>query len=162
MTGREIERKFLVSGDAWRRDARGTFCRQGYLLASDDCVVRVRVTGEQACLTVKGRKTGLSCPEYEYPIPVADATDLLEQLCPKPFIEKIRYTLDFMGMRWEIDEFEGENKGLVVAEVELQQEDQIIELPEWVGREVSFDPKYWNINLMKHPYCRWSPEMRMR
>ena len=162
MTGDEIERKFLVSGDGWRKGARGTFCRQGYLVASDDRVVRVRVAGEKACLTIKGRKTGLSCPEYEYPLPVAEAKDMLERICLRPFIEKIRYVLDFKGMSWEIDEFTGENEGLVIAEVELEQEHQMVELPEWVGREVSFDPKYWNMNLVNHPYRRWSPEMKMR
>jgi adenylate cyclase len=160
MTGKEIERKFLVRGDGWRKNARGTFCRQGYLVACDDHVVRVRVLGEKAYLTVKGRKAGLSCPEYEYPLPLADAQDMLERICLRPFIEKIRYTLDFSGVFWEIDEFEGENKGLVVAEVELEQEHQAIELPAWVGREVSYDPKYWNVNLIKYPYCRWSPEMK--
>ncbi len=162
MTGKEIERKFLVSGDAWQKGAQGTFYRQGYLVASDDRAVRVRVAGEKAYMTIKGRKTGLSCPEYEYPLPVAEAKDMLERICLRPFIEKVRYVLDFKGMSWEIDEFTGENDGLVVAEVELAQEHQMIELPAWVGREVSFDPKYWNVNLMKHPYCRWSPEMKMK
>ena len=162
MTGKEIERKFLVSGNAWRKGAQGTFYRQGYLAASDDRAVRVRVAGEEAYLTIKGRKTGLSCPEYEYPIPLAEAKDVLERICLRPFIEKIRYVLDFKGMIWEIDEFSGENEGLVVAEVELAAEHQVIEFPAWVGREVSFHPKYWNVNLMKHPYCRWSPEMKIR
>lgn len=162
MTGKEIERKFLVNGDAWRKGAKGIFYRQGYLAASDDRTVRVRVAGKKAYLTVKGRKTGLSCPEYEYPIPVAEAEDVLERICMKPFIEKIRYVLDFKGRCWEIDEFMGENKGLVIAEVELERELQAIELPAWAGREVSFDPKYWNVNLMKHPFCRWSPELMMK
>jgi len=162
MTGKEIERKFLVSGDAWRKGAQGTFYRQGYLVASDARAVRVRVAGEKAYLTIKGRKTGLSCPEYEYPMAVAEAKDVLERICLRPFIEKVRYVLDFKGMNWEIDEFTGENEGLVLAEVELAQEHQMIELPAWVGREVSLDPKYWNVNLMKHPYCRWSPEMKIR
>ena len=153
--GKEIERKFLVRGHAWRKGVKGTFYRQGYLAASENCVVRVRIAGEKAYLTIKGRKTGLSCPEYEYPMPVADAAELLDQICLRPFIEKIRYTLNFKGISWEIDEFKGENEGLVVAEVELAQEHQIIEIPEWVDCEVSIDPKYWNMNLMKHPYCRW-------
>jgi CYTH domain-containing protein len=161
MTGMEIERKFLVCSDGWRKGAQGIFCRQGYLAACDDLVVRVRLLGEKAYLTIKGRKMGLSCPEYEYPMPVADAQDLLEQICLRPFIEKIRYTLDFKGINWEIDEFTGENKGLVIAEVELEQEHQSIELPDWVGREVSYDPKYWNMNLMKYPYSRWPEGMKM-
>ncbi|MBA4395786.1 MAG: adenylate cyclase [Syntrophus sp. (in: bacteria)] len=161
MTGTEIERKFLVSGDGWRKNALGALCRQGYIAACEDHVVRVRLLGEKACLTIKGRKTGLSCPEYEYPLPVADAQDMLERLCLRPFIEKIRYTLDFKGVSWEIDEFEGENKGLVIAEVELEQEHQAIELPDWVGREVSYDPKYWNMNLIKYPYSRWPAGMKI-
>lgn len=159
--GWEIERKFLVIGDAWRQGARGVLCRQGYLVASDDLVVRVRVAGDRACLTIKGRKRGLSCPEYEYPIPISDALQVLEQVYPAPFIEKIRYALDYKGMPWVVDEFKGDNDGLVIAEVELEEERQIIALPDWAGREVSHDPKYWNVNLMKHPYGRWSPEMRM-
>lgn len=147
-----------MRGDDWRRDAKGIRCRQGYLLAADDCLVRVRTAGERACLTIKGQKTGLSCPEYEYEIPLQDANDLLECLCRRPFIEKVRYRIVFGGMIWEIDVFEGENKGLVIAEVELTEEDQGIELPEWTGREVSLDPKYWNVNLMKNPYSRWSPK----
>jgi CYTH domain-containing protein len=161
MTGTEIERKFLVSSHGWRRGVQGAFCRQGYIVACDDHVVRVRVLGEKAYLTIKGRKTGLSCPEYEYPLPLADAQDMLERICLRPFIEKNRYTLDFNGVVWEIDEFVGENKGLVVAEVELEQEHQVIELPAWVGREVSYDPKYWNINLMKYPYSRWPEGMKI-
>ena len=153
--GKEIERKFLVRGHAWRKGVKGTFYRQGYLAASENCVVRVRIAGEKAYLTIKGRKTGLSCPEYEYPMPVADAADLLDQVCLRPFIEKIRYKLNFKGISWEIDEFKGENEGLVVAEVELADEQQTIEIPDWVDCEVSLDPKYWNMNLMKHPYCRW-------
>jgi CYTH domain-containing protein len=158
MTAMEIERKFLVRGDGWRKGARGIFCRQGYLVAFDDLVVRVRLSGEKAYLTIKGRKTGLSCPEYEYLMPVSDARDVLEHHCMRPFIEKTRYTLDFMGRNWEIDEFMGENMGLVIAEVELEHEHQAIDLPDWAGVEVSYDPKYWNVNLMKHPYGRWSAE----
>jgi len=162
MTCREIERKFLVTGDGWRKGARGTFYRQGYLVACDDLVVRVRMAGNRATLTIKGRKTGLSCPEYEYPLPVSEALDMFEQICLRPFIEKTRHTLDFKGVAWAVDEFEGENKGLVIAEVELAQENQDVELPGWVGRDVSCDPKYWNMNLMKHPYGQWSSEMRIK
>jgi adenylate cyclase len=162
MTCREIERKFLISGDGWRKGAKGIFCRQGYLVACDDLVVRVRLLGEKAYLTIKGQKTGLSCPEYEYPMPFADAKDMLERICLRPFIEKIRHTLDFKGRTWEIDEFAGGNKGLVIAEVELEHEHQAVELPDWVGREVSYDPKYWNVNLIKHPYGSWSPEMKIQ
>lgn len=160
--GRETERKFLVKGQGWREGASGIPFRQGYLSAAGDCVVRVRTAGEKATLTVKGRKTGLSCPEYEYAIPLCEAKELLDRLCRRPLIEKTRYRIEFMGMTWEIDEFEGENEGLIIAEVELDDENQHIEIPEWAGREVSLDPKYWNVNLMTCPYCRWSREMKLR
>lgn len=159
---RETERKFLVEGQGWREGASGIPYRQGYLSASEDCVVRVRTAGGTAFLTVKGRKTGLSCPEYEYAISLREAEELLDGLCRRPLIEKTRYTLEFMGMTWEIDEFEGENKGLIIAEVELDDENQQIKIPEWAGREVSLDPKYWNVNLMTCPYSRWSREMKLR
>lgn len=156
----EIERKFLVDGDGWRKGAHGVFWRQGYLAAAETCVVRVRVSADNAFITVKGKKAGLASPEYEYALPLADAREILEHLCLKPIIEKIRYTIDFQGLTWEIDEFEGENDGLVVAEVELAHAGQVITLPEWVGKEVSYDRKYLNVNLMKHPYKRWTPQMK--
>ena len=159
--GRETERKFLVAGQGWRQGAVGIQYRQGYLSAAEDCVVRIRAAGERGFLTVKGRKTGLSCPEYEFEIPLREAEDLLERHCRRPLIEKIRYTLDFKGVTWEIDEFKRENEGLIVAEVELDEEDQHIEIPEWAGREVSLDPKYRNVNLMTCPYCSWSRKMKM-
>lgn len=160
MTGMEIERKFLVRGDAWRKGARGTFYRQGYLMVSEDCVVRVREAGEKACLTIKGRRNGLSCPEYEYPIPLSEARDMLDKICLRPLIEKTRYTLAFKGIVWVIDEFASENKGLLIAEVELEEENQKVPLPPWAGPEVSCDSKYWNMNLMKHPFGQWSPALK--
>jgi CYTH domain-containing protein len=122
--------------------------------------VRVRILGEAAFLTVKGRKEGLTCPEFEYAIPVAEAQAMLAGVCLRPFIEKVRYRLDVNGVVWEIDEFTGENRGLIVAEVELEDENMTIERPPWVGREVSCDPEYWNMNLMSHPYCRWPCRMK--
>jgi CYTH domain-containing protein len=160
MRGTEIERKFLVSSDAWKEHAKGMVCRQGYLAATGDLIVRVRELGDHGYLTIKGRKIGLVCPEYEYELPVAEVREMMERVCLLPLIEKKRYGVDFAGIRWVIDVFAGANEGLVVAEVELADENQVIVLPEWVGREVSFDPKYWNVNLMKFPYKLWPPEMR--
>ncbi len=160
--GREIERKFIVAGQGWREGATGIPCRQGYLSVTEDCVVRIRTAGGRASLTVKGRKTGLSCPEYDFEIPLREAEELLERICRPPLIEKIRYTLDFKGTTWEIDEFKGENEGLIVAEVELDDENQHIEIPEWAGCEVSLDPKYRNVNLTTCPYYSWTREMKRR
>ena len=151
----EIERKFLVRGDGWRPGAHGVLCRQGYLSSAIGCTVRVRLMGDAALLTIKGATKGITKLEYEYPIPTADAQALLDRLCVKPLIEKRRFTVPFAGMTWEIDEFLGENQGLLVAEVELEAEDQPVELPAWAGAEVSGDPRYFNVNLVRHPYAHW-------
>lgn len=154
---REIERKFLVTGADWRSGARGVPYRQGYLSAGADalCTVRARIAGEQAFLTVKGRATGVVRDEYEYPIPVADAEELLERLCAGGRVEKIRSRVPFKGRVWEVDEFTGENAPLVVAEVELDSIDAEVSLPPWVGREVTDDPRYTNAALARLPYSRW-------
>jgi CYTH domain-containing protein len=117
--------------------------------------VRVRVAGERAYLTIKGPRVGLARPEFEYPIPVEDANQLLDGLCPRPFIEKVRYRIEHQGLVWEVDEFSGENQGLVLAEVELTHEAQSVPLPPWIGEEVSEDPRYYNSNLARRPYTRW-------
>jgi adenylate cyclase len=153
--GIEIERKFLVRGDAWRTDAIGTAYRQGYLHADADRTVRVRVAGPQAWLTIKGPTTGARRLEYEYPIPLADAEELLVHLCGRPLIEKVRYRIPHGGLIWEVDELEGGNAGLVLAEVELTREDQAITLPPWVGEEVTGDPRYYNASLAQRPYTQW-------
>lgn len=150
----EIERKFLVQGDRWRSLVSGNRYCQGYI-ASGLRSVRVRVVGNQGYLTIKGPTIGIARPEYEYEIPVAEAWEMLHTLCDPPLIEKIRYRIELDGVVWEIDEFEGDNKGLVVAEVELAHVDQAIALPEWIGSEVSDDPRYFNVNLAKHPYRQW-------
>ena len=154
---KEIERKFLVTGDAWRSGVTGVPYRQGYLGAGADarCTVRARIAGERAFLTVKGRAAGGSRDEYEYPIPVADAEEMLERLCPGGLIEKFRYRVPFAGHTWEVDEFSGENAPLVVAEVELVRIDAEVTLPSWVGREVTYDPRYTNAALARFPYSRW-------
>ena len=153
--GVEIERKFLVAGDSWRRGAEGIEFRQGYLPTSGATTVRVRSAGPRAWLTIKGPAEGLRRLEFEYEIPAADAERLLGELCGKPVIEKTRYRLEHAGHTWEIDEFHGANAGLVVAEVELDSEDEEVAKPPWVGREVSGESRYTNAELAKHPYAEW-------
>jgi adenylate cyclase len=153
--GVEIERKFLVLGDEWKEQGQGVRMRQGYICSDAGRVVRVRIEGERAMLTIKGKTEGISRSEWEYPIPVPDAQQLLESMCEKPLIEKTRRRIDFGGFVWEVDEFFGENTGLVVAEIELASESQEFTKPDWVGAEVSHDRRYANANLFKHPYCRW-------
>jgi adenylate cyclase len=152
---KEIERKFLVSGEEWKRGIPGVAYRQGYLSTVKERTVRVRTVGDKGFLTIKGVTVGVSRSEFEYAIPAEDANLLLNDLCEKPLIEKNRYKVQFAGLTWEIDEFFGENKGLVVAEVELTDEHQAFERPAWVGVEVSGDPRYFNSNLIKNPYTRW-------
>lgn len=152
--GEEIERKFLVTSDAWRRGT-GTPVRQGYLSLDEKRSVRIRSTPEGAYLTVKGASRGARRSEFEYEIPVKEADELLGSICVTPIIEKIRYQILFGGLTWEVDEFLGENQGLVIAEVELEREDQEFDKPEWVGEEVTEDPRYYNANLVVKPYTRW-------
>jgi len=152
----EIERKFLVQRDAWRADtAAGVRYRQGYLASFPSPVVRVRVAGDRGYLTIKGPTSGISRMEFEYPIPLADAEAMLDALCAAPLIEKVRYRVPYAGHTWEVDAFEGANAGLLLAEVELPAADAPVELPPWVGREVSDDPRYFNANLAVHPFAEW-------
>ncbi|MHB8790397.1 MAG: CYTH domain-containing protein [Desulfobulbaceae bacterium] len=153
--GVEIERKFLVAGTAWQENATAIRCCQGYLCPGSGVTVRVRTMDEQGWLTVKGRGEGLVRREYEYPIPVAEAREMLVEICVKPLIVKDRYRIEHAGLVWEVDVFAGENSGLVIAEVELTHPDQAISLPGWVGREVSGDPRYFNGALVTNPYSRW-------
>ncbi len=156
--GREIERKFLVVGGAWRDLAEGVLYRQGYLNSAKERTVRVRTAGNRAFLTVKGITTGAARMEYEYEIPFADGEELLRELAEKPLIEKKRYTIPLQGLVWEVDEFLGENLGLIVAEVELAEEGQTIDAPAWVGREVTGDPRYFNSHLVAYPFSAWGRE----
>ncbi len=152
----EIERKFLVRDDSWRQLAdSGTRFSQGYLIGSNEASVRVRIEGETANLNIKSATPGIHRREYEYPIPLADAREMLANLCAKPVIDKIRYRLHHGEHEWEIDVFEGDNAGLVVAEIELQHENEPFERPEWLGEEVSHDVRYYNVNLVRHPYKDW-------
>jgi adenylate cyclase len=153
----EIERKFLVVNDHWRALATGERYCQGYLAtAKPGQSVRVRIVAEQGYLTLKGPTQGLTRAEFEYAIPLADAQEMLETLCDRPFIEKNRYRLPIGNLLWEIDEFTGENAGLIVAEVELTSEDQPFEKPDWLGAEVSGEARYYNASLVKNPYSKWS------
>src|SRR5262245_37080355 len=151
--GTEIERKFLVQGTAWRQGA-GTRIRQGYLNRDKERTVRVRVAGDQAFLTIKGVTRGAARAEFEYSIPVADAEQLLK-LSDGPIVEKKRYVVVHDGSKWEVDEFEGDNAGLIVAEIELSSEDQPFSHPSWLAREVTHDSKYLNSNLACRPYAGW-------
>ena len=153
--GTEIERKFLLQGDAWRSLATGMRYRQGYLSRAKERTVRIRTAGDAAFLTIKGLAAGATRAEYEYAIPLEDGNEMLDTLAEQPLIEKVRYTIAYGNAVWEIDEFLGENQGLVVAEVELSSEDQPFDRPEWLGEEVTGDPRYYNSSLVAHPYSRW-------
>ena len=153
--GKEIERKFLLTDDAWRAGARGKRYRQGYLCTARERTVRVRAVDDAGYLTIKGVSHGAARAEYEYGIPVADADEMLDSLCERPLIEKTRYRVEHGGLVWEIDEFHGDNQGLVVAEVELQSADQPIVKPAWIGEEVTGDQRYFNANLVARPYSKW-------
>jgi len=151
----EIERKFLVTGNGWRGSGAGTRYRQGYLSLQAGASVRVRASHDAGYLTIKGETSGASRAEYEYPIPLVHANELLDTLCIKPVIEKTRYRVEHRGLVWEVDEFAGENAGLVIAEVELESEGQAIELPDWAGDEVTGDPRYYNASLVSNPWSKW-------
>ena len=153
--GREIERKFLVIGGDWREGATGTTIRQGYLCSLKERSVRVRIAGNRGTLTIKGESVGAARAEYEYEIPVGDADELLNELCERPLIEKTRYLFENADGTWEIDVFAGDNFGLTIAEIELEDEAQTVALPDWIGEEVTGDPRYLNANLFKHPFNSW-------
>ena len=152
--GTEIERKFLVRDGEWR-NAKSTAYRQGYLNTDKERTVRVRAAGDRGFITVKGITQGAKRAEYEYEIPLADAEEMLSQLCKRPLVEKRRHEVPYSGLTWEVDEFFGENDGLVVAEIELESEDQAFEKPPWVGEEVTGDPHYYNANLAERPFSKW-------
>jgi len=151
----EIERKFLVRDNRWKSLGKGVLLRQGYLSSDPDRIVRVRIEGDTAMMTIKGRSTGATRGEWEYPIPLIDAVAFLEQLCEQPLIEKYRYRIEHEGMVWEVDDFLGDNAGLVVAEIELESENQQFSKPDWVSEEVTHDARYYNANLIKHPFSKW-------
>lgn len=147
----EIERKFLVTSGRWRAGARASAIRQGYLCLGESATVRIRIADATAFITVKGRTEGISRAEYEYSIPVPDAEAMLETLCARRIIEKTRYAVEHAGKLWTVDVFEGDNDGLVMAEVELSGPDEVVHLPDWVGQEVTSDPRYRNSALVNAP-----------
>ncbi|MDK1081939.1 MAG: CYTH domain-containing protein [Anaerolineae bacterium] len=149
----EIERKFLVIGDGWRTD-KGIRIRQGYLNRERGRIVRVRIAGDNGYITIKGITTGISRAEFEYAIPAVDAGQLL-QMCDGRLIEKVRHVVVHKGTSWEVDEFHGDNSGLLIAEVELEFEEQTFEKPVWLGAEVTGDVRYYNSYLSQHPYASW-------
>lgn len=153
--GKEIERKFIVKGDSWRDLAKGTTYRQGYLNSAKERTVRIRSIDDKAFLTIKGLTVGATRLEFEYEIPLSDCNVMLDAVAEKPFIEKKRYKVPYEGLTWEVDEFFGDNAGLIVAEVELESEGQAFRKPDWAGAEVTSDPRYFNSNLIKHPYTQW-------
>jgi len=152
----EIERKFKIHTNLWRKldKPAGDNILQGYLCSEEEKTVRVRVKNKQGTMTIKGRTINISREEYEFPVPYDIAVDMIHKLATG-IIEKIRYNIPYKGKLWEVDEFSGANAGLIIAEVELNSEEEEIELPEWVGDEVSSDPRYYNANLAKHPYQEW-------
>ena len=152
----EIERKYLVSGEGWRTHGSGIPYRQGYLSTVPERTVRVRLIRDKGYLTIKGLFVGATRAEYEYEIPAGEASEMLDNLCERPLIEKIRYRVEHQGLTWEVDEFDGDNAGLIIAEVELDKEDQAVTLPDWVGQEVTGDRRYYNANLIAEPFTRWS------
>jgi CYTH domain-containing protein len=153
--GVEIERKFLLASEGWRGQGIPTRMRQGYLSTDAARTVRVRIEGERAVITIKGQSAGASRGEWEYEIPVADATELLDGLCEQPQVEKIRHRIEHAGHTWEVDEFLGLNAGLVVAEIELDAEDEAFDKPDWIGQEVTGEKRYYNSSLVRMPYAQW-------
>jgi adenylate cyclase len=153
--GVEIERKFLVKNDSWRDNIQAKqSISQGYLSVHPDRTVRVRISNTQAFLTIKSKSIGSVREEYEYEIPLSDGKELLA-LCEKPILSKTRFIIEHHNHKWEIDEFELENKGLIVAEVELKDENEHVEFPGWVGKEVTQENKYFNSQLGKNPFSNW-------
>jgi len=150
----EIERKFLVKGNNWQKGYKKQLIIQGYLHLEHDYTVRVRQIDEQGFITIKAIDKGIAKKEFEYEIPLEEAQQLLK-LCKTTLIEKYRYSVETNGFMWEVDEFLGKNSGLVIAEVELEQVDQIINIPEWIGNEVTGDRRYYNAHLSVNPFLMW-------
>jgi adenylate cyclase len=151
---KEIERKFLIDVEKWERKGTPVEMIQAYLVILPDKIVRVRIAGKRAWLTIKGNTQGITRDEFEYSIPVDDANDLLK-MCEDYRVEKTRYIQKIDGKKWEIDIFHGKNEGLIVAEIELDSESEVIDIPNWVSREVSMDEKYFNFNLATNPFSTW-------
>lgn len=152
---KEIERKFLIDESLLGELKDGETIKQGYFPTLNKTVIRARLKGNKGYITIKGQKVGISRPEYEYEIPFKDAQEIIEKLCENLVIEKTRYKIKHAGHIWEIDVFEGDNKGLIVAEVEMKDENEKVQLPNWTTNEVTDDFRYSNSNLVKYPYRFW-------
>lgn len=152
---KEIERKFLIDLKKIDKLENGYNIKQGYIKTEDKTVVRIRINDKEAFLTIKGANIGATRLEYEYPIPISDAKDILRNLCKKPIIDKTRYEIKYDNHIWEIDIFHQENDGLAIAEVELTNENEAIELPNWIIKEVTNEYKYCNSNLLENPFSKW-------
>ena len=152
----EIERKFVVANDTWKAHAVSeSRIKQAYLSTGQNAAIRVRIAKGVARLNIKSTKNGINRAEFEYEIPLADGEEIIEVAALRPYIDKTRFLVPWHGRTWEIDVFHGENAGLVMAEIELESESEEVELPPWAGEEVSEDPRYYNANLISHPYSRW-------
>jgi adenylate cyclase len=151
---KEIERKYLIDAEKWGMQGSPVAIVQAYLVILPDKTVRIRKAGEKAFITIKGNKKGITRDEFEYSVPLDDATELLK-MCGEFQVEKTRYIQELYGKKWEIDVFHGKNEGLIVAEIELHSEEELIKLPEWVIREVSTEEKYFNFNLATKPFSTW-------
>ena len=154
--GKEIERKFLIDISEIESLGSGSQIMQSYISTTDNTAVRVRVAGAIAYLTLKGENKGATRSEFEYEIPLDDANEIIEELCSGPIIDKTRYLVEHGSHTWEVDVFHGENDGLIVAEVELESETEVVDLPNWVMGEVTGQVKYYNISLLDNPYTQWS------
>ncbi len=154
--GKEIERKFLPASDAWRSEVRDSvYLVQGYLLRDERSAIRVRIKDSRAELNIKKSLDGIHRLEYEYEIPLVDAREIIEHVALRPLIEKTRHHVIHGGHLWEIDEFADENSGLIIAEIELDDDAEVFDRPAWLGEEVSLDPRYYNSNLSILPYSQW-------
>jgi len=152
----EIEHKFTLKNENWRQlVTKSERLVQGYLAGNERSSVRIRIVGDKANLNIKSATLGVFRQEYEYDIPLADGEKILEDLCEKPVIDKVRHYVEYSGKTWEIDEFSGENKGLIVAEIELDAENEAFAIPDWADQDVSGDPRYYNVSLVKHPFKNW-------
>ena len=151
----EIERKFLVKEIPFAMAKKSLKINQGYILNEKRKVIRVREKGDDYFLTIKGNNIGISRLEYDFPISKDDAEELIIHFCKTTLIEKTRHYVEHKGHTWEVDEFHGTNDGLIVAEIELESEDEKFEIPNWIGEEVTQDERYYNMNLAVHPYTSW-------
>ncbi|MBP5427509.1 MAG: CYTH domain-containing protein [Clostridiales bacterium] len=154
----EIERKFLVLDATILNGRKGTLYRQAYIAATSHAVVRVRTVGDSAYITVKSKNEGIKRLEYEYSIPKQHAVEMMDRLCEGLLVEKKRYSIFYHGHEWVVDSFIGANEGLIIAEIELENEEELFDIPEWVGDEVTYDDRYYNVNLIKNPYSKWNFE----